>query len=292
MRADHVFIREGWLERGDCAGATQQCLMATGCQVTSADLALHNPNPSHSLAIHLRPEPSPEPCHLTTTDACPRRPPPRQPGNVILFPDAPDSFARAKLHLTFDCRCCPGAVVCAPCTKLLGPEACPHAAPGHPGYCIKVCDCINENSFTAIGGGPGVFADGEPAGSMNWRNRQSGFCSLPLTCYNFSYTTRRVALPDGTPIQPNWDLYKKWRALPHRPSPPVVAAVSSLATSALFHPDPRLARSLTTCPPRRAEARTGTARTMRMRTIPYQPWPRGGRRASMRLCPHPMSIDR
>mmetsp|Transcript_26785 Transcript_26785/g.90338 ORF Transcript_26785/g.90338 Transcript_26785/m.90338 type:complete len:180 (-) Transcript_26785:36-575(-) len=174
-----------------------------------------------------------------------------QPGNVILFPDAPDSFARAKLHLTFDCRCCPGAVVCAPCTKLLGPEACPHAAPGHPGYCIKVCDCINENSFTAIGGGAGVSADGEPAGSMNWRNRQSGFCSLPLTCYNFSYTTRRVALPDGTPIQPNWDLYKKW-----------------------------------------AEARTGTARTMRMRTSPYQPWPRGGRRASMRLCPHPMSIDR
>ena len=129
-------------------------------------------------------------------------------------------------------------------------------------------------------------------GAVNWRNRQSGFCSLPLTCYNFSYTTRRVALPDGTPIQPNWDLYKKWRALPHKPSPPVVAAVSSLATSALFHPDPRLARSLTTCPPRRAEARTGTARTMRMRTSPYQPWPRGGRRASMRLCPHPMSIDR
>lgn len=175
----------------------------------------------------------------------PSPPPPRQPGNVILFPDAPDSFARAKLHLTFDCRCCPGAVVCAPCTKLLGPEACPHAAPGHPGYCIKVCDCINENSFTAIGGGAGVSADGEPAGSMNWRNRQSGFCSLPLTCYNFSYTTRRVALPDGTPIQPNWDLYKKWRALPHRPSPPVVAAVSSLARHPPFSTHRPAPRSLT-----------------------------------------------
>jgi len=181
LRGDHIFIREGWIERGDACGALQQCLMALGAG----------------------------------------------PGTNLYFPNGKDGdLVKGTMNLTLDCRCCPGAICCYPCTKVLGPETCPNAAPGYPGYCIQVCDCINANSFTSIGKGP------EPGG-MNWRNRQSGFCGLPMTCCNFSYTARRVATKNG-PIEPDWELYKTW-----------------------------------------VEARSGTQRTMRMKTTPFKEYPSG-----------------
>lgn len=164
LRGDHIFIREGWIERGDACGALQQCLMALGAG----------------------------------------------PGTNLYFPNGKDGdLVKGTMNLTLDCRCCPGAICCYPCTKVLGPETCPNAAPGYPGYCIQVCDCINANSFTSIGKGPAP-------GGMNWRNRQSGFCGLPMTCCNFSYTARRVATKNG-PIEPDWELYKTWR---ERAAPP------------------------------------------------------------------------
>jgi hypothetical protein len=153
LRGDHIFMREGWVERGDACGAFQQCIMSTGCQ----------------------------------------------PGLFIRFKD--DSLREARITLTLDPVCCPGTCFWCPCATICGKDNFPCAT--GVGFCIAIPQFINSNTFTVIGGSEGPkYTD--------WRNRQIGACSLPLTCCNLSYTTRKLAQRDGTRIDRNWELYNKW----------------------------------------------------------------------------------
>lgn len=153
LRGDHIFVREGWVERGDACGAFQQCIMSTGCQ----------------------------------------------PGLFILFKD--DSLHNARIYLTLDPVCCPGSCFWAPCAKACGTGRFPCAT--GVGYCLAIPQFINENTFTVIGGS-------EAPAYNDWRNRQIGACSLPLTCCNLSYTTRKLTHRNGARLARNWELYTKW----------------------------------------------------------------------------------
>lgn len=124
-----------------------------------------------------------------------------QPGLYFTFDEA---LHNAVINLTLDCRCCPGVVFWRPCASACGAERFPCVQA--PGYCIPIPTCINNNTWTVIGGA----ADG--GGPMDSRNRQIGACGIPLTCFNAAYSTGRVARRDGTRIERNWELYTKWVA--------------------------------------------------------------------------------